>query len=63
MTRVRNTEKERAARAANREIVDREEYQALCALRDGVHENLKLEYIRISTNFSCLEETVGDSAT
>jgi len=39
------------ARADRRVIVDREEYAALCALRDGAHEDLKLTNIRLSNRY------------
>lgn len=43
--------------------VDRTEYEALCDLRDGAHEKLKLECARLRENFDACTEVNRSQVT
>lgn len=56
MKRTYETQKMQAQlRADNRQIVHKEEYDALCELRDGAHEALKLKMLKLHNNYQDLQ--------
>lgn len=53
----RDQKAQSVARASRRITVDREEYHALCALRDGVHEELRGQYAHLDARHRDLVRT------
>lgn len=54
MTKYETKKLQEQLRAKNRTIVDKEEYAALVALRDGAHEELKIKMTHMQDRFADL---------